>query len=152
MNNGKQNLQSFTYIKNIDKSMHRSLGPDMLELLWRVKKVIRIRFDNKLALVGFLHKILVTLSLRKPDGIFFGLEVEMRSLHAIGRRLPSHQWVLPSVTLLQDIPVHTPVVGVPGSRLRGRFCRAVYSESPGLVLYAAFGCAASIALPNGTTL
>jgi hypothetical protein len=41
----------------------------------------------------------------------------VRALHEIRARLPTHQWVLPSMTFVQWIPVHAPFVRVPVSGL-----------------------------------
>lgn len=59
-------------------------GLDMLELLWRMKKVVRIGLRDKLALIRFLDEIFITLFLSKCDSVFLRLEVDMRSLHAVG--------------------------------------------------------------------
>lgn len=56
----------------------------MLKLLRRVKEIVRIRLGDKLALIGLLDKVFITLSLSEPDSIFLGLEIEMSSLHSIG--------------------------------------------------------------------
>jgi hypothetical protein len=39
--------------------------------------------------------------------------------------LPAHERVLPAVTPLQDIPIHAPMVLVPGTRLSCGLCGAV---------------------------
>ena len=78
-----------------------------------MQEVIRIRLGHDAPLVRFLHKVLVPLLVRKVDGRLFAREVEMRALHEVGRGLPAHQRVLPSVALGEDIPVQAPVVAVP---------------------------------------
>lgn len=93
---------------------------DVLELLGLVNKVVCVRLRNNLALIRLLNKVLVTLLLREENGVFLGLEVQVGALHDIGRRLPAHKGILPSVALLQDIPIHPPMVAVPGSRLSCR--------------------------------
>jgi len=75
-----------------------------------MNKVVRIRFGNKLPLVGLLHKVLISLLVSEVNGIFFRLELYPVALHVIARRLPSHERVLPSVALGQRIPVHQPVM------------------------------------------
>jgi hypothetical protein len=48
-------------------------------------------------------------------------------LHSICGGLPAHEGVLPAVTLLENVPIHAPVVSVPGTRLGSRLCGAVDS-------------------------
>lgn len=72
----------------------------MLELLGLVVEVVGVGLGNKSALVGLLNEIFVSLLLREHDGVLLRLELQVGALHAIGRRLPSHQRVLPAVTLL----------------------------------------------------
>lgn len=63
---------------------HGLFGPDVLQLLGRVKEVVCIRLWNKLALIRFLDKIFIPLPLSKGDSILLRLEVQVGSLHAIG--------------------------------------------------------------------
>jgi hypothetical protein len=51
------------------------------------------------------------------------------TLHEITGRLPTHQRVLPTVTFLQNVPVHSPVMAVPGTGLRCRLRRLVNPSS-----------------------
>lgn len=95
----------------------KSFGLDMSELLGLVDEVVGIGLGHEAALVRLLDKVLVTLLLGKSDGVFLRLELQVGALHAIGRRLPAHEGVLPTVTPLQDIPIHAPVVLVPGTGL-----------------------------------
>lgn len=81
-------------------------------------KVVRVSLGNESALIWLLDKELISLLLGEHDGVFLRFEVDVGALHAVGGRLPANERVLPPVTLLQDIPVHTPVVTVPVSRLR----------------------------------
>ena len=90
-------------------------------------EVVRIRFRNNPSLVRLLHKILVSLLLSKVYGIVPRCKVQVRALQVVRGRLPSHQRILPSVSLLQYVPVHAPVMTVPISRLRGCLGRPVYS-------------------------
>lgn len=76
-------------------------------------EVIRVRFRHKPPFIRFLHEVLVALFLGKPDGVFLGFEVQMRSLQKIGTRLPAHERVFPPVAFLKDVPIHPPVVAVP---------------------------------------
>ena len=92
-----------------------------------MQKIIRIGFGNKPSLVGLLYKIFVPLLLSKVNGIFSGCKIQVCSLQVVCRWLPSHQRVFPSVSLLQYVPVHTPVVPMPISWLRSCFRR---SENP----------------------
>ena len=82
----------------------------MLKLLVLVEEVVRVSLGCEAALVGLLDKIFIALLVGESDRILLGIELEVGALHSIGRRLPSHERVLPPVTPLQDIPVHTPVV------------------------------------------
>lgn len=85
-----------------------------------MEEVIRVRFRHKLALVRLLNKILVALLLCERDCVLLGREVQMGALHSIGGRLPTHQGIFPAVALLEDIPIHPPVMLMPGSGLRRR--------------------------------
>lgn len=89
------------------------LRPHLLQFLGTVHKLIRIRLWNYPPLIRLLHKVLVTLLVRKSDGIVLRREVQVCALHEVCTRLPSHKWVLPSVALAKRIPVHTPVVRWP---------------------------------------
>lgn len=104
------------------------LGADVLELLGAVHEVVGVCFGDDPALVRLLDKVLVALLVGEVDGIVLGLEVEVCALHEIGRGLPTHQGVLPAVTLAKDVPVHAPVVSIPVAGLSGRLCRAVDAE------------------------
>lgn len=112
--------------------MGRLFGVDDLELLRLMKVVVRIGLGLELSLLGFLHKVFVSLLLGEPDGILLALEVQVGALHVIGGRLPAHQRVLPTVALGKNIPVHAPVVAVPCARLSSWLGRAVDSHSSGL--------------------
>lgn len=90
----------------------------MLELLGFVDEVVGVSLGDEPALIRLLNEILVSLLLRKHDRILLRLEVQVGTLHAISRRLPAHQRVFPAVSSAKDIPVHSPVVSVPGTRLR----------------------------------
>ena len=102
----------------------------MLELLRLVKEVVGIGLRHEPALIRLLHKVFVALLLGKSNSILLGLELEVGSLHAIRGRLPAHEGVLPSVALLQNVPVHAPVVSVPGTGLGSGLCGAVDSIKP----------------------
>lgn len=97
----------------------------MLQLLRGPQEVVRISLGRDLSRIRLLDEVLVALLLGKSNGILLGLEVNVRPLHEIARRLPSHQRVLPAVALSENIPVHPP----PGSdlvaALGGRFRRLV---------------------------
>ena len=98
-----------------------------LELLRAMHEVVRIRLRNYSSLVRLLDKVLVSLLLSKVYGIVSRCKIQVRSLQVVRRRLPSHQRILPSVSLLQYVPIHAPVMTMPVSRLRGCFSRPVYS-------------------------
>lgn len=113
----------------------QSLGLDVLELPRLVKEVVGISLGHKPALIRLLHKVFVALLLSKGNGILLALELEVGALHSIGGRLPAHEGVLPPVTLLQNVPIHPPVVSVPGARLGSRLCGAVDSiKTEGLAI------------------
>lgn len=99
----------------------------LLELLWAMHKVVRIGFGNKPSLIWFLHKVFVSLLLGKVNGVVSRCKIQVCSLQIVGRRLPSHQRVLPSMSLLQYVPIHTPVMTMPVSRLRSCLCRSINS-------------------------
>jgi hypothetical protein len=90
-----------------------------------VCEVVGICLGHELADVGFLDEVLVALLVGKVDGILLGLELYSVAVHEIGRRLPSHERVLPTVTLGKNVPVHEPVPGVPVARLCSGFRRLV---------------------------
>lgn len=103
----------------------RSFGLDMPELLGLVDEVVGIGLGHEATLVRLLDKVFVTLLLGESDSVFLRLELQVGALHAIGRRLPAHEGVLPAVAPLQDIPIHAPVVLVPGTGLCCGLGRAV---------------------------
>lgn len=103
----------------------KSFGLDVSDLLRLVNEVVGIGLGHEAALVRFLDKVFVALLLGKSDCVFLRLELQVGALHAIGRRLPAHERVLPTVAPLQDVPIHAPVVLVPGTRLCGGLGRAV---------------------------
>ena len=76
-----------------------SLRPYIFQRFGRMNKLVGISLWNKLSHVGLLHKVFVALLLSKQDRVLFRLEVEMGALHAICRRLPTHQRIFPSVAL-----------------------------------------------------
>jgi hypothetical protein len=96
------------------------LGPYDLELSRNVSEEVGIRLGHELPLVRLLHKVLVTLFVGEVDGVLFGLELYPVAVHEVGRRLPAHKRVLPSVALGEHVPVHQPVVGGPVAGLCGR--------------------------------
>lgn len=108
-----------------DTSRTQSFGLDVLELPVLVKEVVGISLGDEAALIRLLNEVFVSLLLGKSNGILLRVELDVGALHAIGGRLPSHQRVLPAVTPLQDIPVHAPVVRVPGTGLRSGLRGAV---------------------------
>lgn len=87
---------------------HISLGPDNLQLLGAIQKVVGVRLGRKVALVRLLHKVLVPLLLGKLNGLLLGAEGQVRALHKVARRLPAHQLVFPAVALFEHVPVHAP--------------------------------------------
>lgn len=100
-------------------------GLDVLELLRLMHKVVCIGLGHEPALIRFLDEVFITLLLGKGNGILFRFEIDVGALHAVRRRLPSHERVLPPVALLQNVPIHAPVVCVPVSRLSCGLCGAV---------------------------
>lgn len=99
----------------------------MLELAGRVREVVRVGLRNEPAVIRLLHEVFIALLLSKFDSIVLGLELQVGTLHAICRRLPTNKRVLPPVTPLQNIPIHSPVVAVPISGLCSRLRGAVDS-------------------------
>ena len=55
----------------------------MLELPWRMDKVVGVSLGNEPTLIGLLDKILVSLLLGKSDGLFLCPEGNASALHAI---------------------------------------------------------------------
>lgn len=119
---GKKGIRN-KYVHNTSRA--RSFGLDVLELPVLVKEVVGVGLGDEAALIRLLDEVLVSLLLGKGNGILLGLELDVGALHAVGGRLPSHQRVLPAVTPLQNIPVHTPVVRVPSTGLRSGLRGAV---------------------------
>ena len=97
----------------------------MLQLLITPQEIIRIRLRRNLPRIRFLHKVLISLLLREADRILLALEVHVCALHEIGRGLPAHERILPSVAFGENVPVHTPLVTVPVTRLSRGFGGAV---------------------------
>ena len=95
------------------------LRPDLLQLLRAVNELIRISLGYDLPHIGLLHKVLVALLVGKVDGVVFAVEVQVCALHEVGRRLPAHERVLPSMAFAQRIPVHAPLVRCPVAGLCG---------------------------------
>lgn len=60
-------------------------GLDVLELLGLVDKVVGVSLGGEAALIGLLNKVLITLLLRKRNGILLRLELEVGALQTIGR-------------------------------------------------------------------
>jgi hypothetical protein len=82
------------------------LGPYDLEFSRDMSEEVGIRLGDELPLVRFLHKVLVTLLVGEVDGILLGFELYPVAVHEVGRRLPAHERVLPSVALGEHVPVH----------------------------------------------
>ena len=93
----------------------------MLELPGRVQEIVGVRLGSKLARVGFLNKVFVALLLGEVNGVLLALEVDVSALHEIARRLPADQRVLPSVSLGENVPVHSPASTSPVTRLCSGF-------------------------------
>ena len=110
-------LQDYLHSRPVSRVSLHLFRPDMLELLWCVKEVVGVGLGGDFSRVGLLNEVLVTLLLGKVNGVLLVLEVDVGALHEIGRRLPAHQRVLPSVALGEDIPVHSPALAPPGSGL-----------------------------------
>lgn len=97
------------------------LGPDEFKLLWCIQEVIGVGFGRKSPLVWLLDKVLVALLFGKVDSLLLGIELELGALHKITGGLPAHQRIFPSVSLAQDVPIHSPVMTAPLAGLCGRF-------------------------------
>jgi hypothetical protein len=85
------------------------LRPYNLELARNVCEEVSVGLGDEFALVGLLYKVLIALLVGEVDGIFLALELDPVAVHKIGRRLPSHQLVLPPMALGEHIPVHQPM-------------------------------------------
>ena len=96
----------------------------MFDLLGLVHEVVGVCLGNEFAFIGLLNKVFVSLLLRKQDGVLLRLEVNVSALHEITRGLPAHERVLPSVTFSENIPIHSPMMTVPSTRL-GRGLRGL---------------------------
>lgn len=94
--------------------------PDVLKLPGRVQEVVGISLRCKLARVGLLNKVLVTLLFSKVNSILLAREVDVSALHKITRRLPTDQRVLPSMSLGKNIPIHSPASTAPVAGLSRR--------------------------------
>lgn len=97
------------------------LRPDRLKLSRRVNELRRICLRKESPLVRLLHKVLISLLLRESDCILLALKCHFGALHEVARGLPAHEGVLPSMTLLQNIPIHAPLVTMPVAGLCCRF-------------------------------
>lgn len=110
------------YLHSLSKQKsahHTLLRADVLEFAGAEEEVVGVSLGGELAGVGLLHEELVALLLSKVNSILLSLEAEMCALHVVARRLPSHQRVLPAVTLGKNIPVHAPIMTPPSSGLCG---------------------------------
>jgi hypothetical protein len=116
----------FEYQRFIARDIYNRLPvllcSDVFQFLIGPQEIVRVSLWDDFATIRFLDEVLVTLLLRKSDRIVLRFEVQMCSLHEITRRLPSHQRILPPMALRQDVPVHTPVVSMPISRLCWCLC------------------------------
>ena len=63
----------------------QSFGLDVLELLGLVKEVVGVILGCEPALIGLLDKVFIALLLGKGNGILLRLELEVGSLHRVGR-------------------------------------------------------------------
>jgi hypothetical protein len=82
------------------------LGRYDLELLGAVSEQVGIGLGDGLPLVGLLDKVLVALLISELDSVLLGFKLYPVAVHEVGRRLPAHERVLPSVALGQNVPVH----------------------------------------------
>src|SRR5580698_6963456 len=92
-------IVSLCTLPQLQKAQLPLLRPNNLQLCRTMHEVVSICLRNKFPLVRLLDKVFVTLFLRKPDGIFLCLESDFLALHKVCTGLPSHQRVLPSVSL-----------------------------------------------------
>lgn len=106
----------------------------MLELPGRIQEVVCIRLGGELPHIRLLNEIFITLLLRKFDSILLALEVQVCTLHIVAGRLPPHQGVLPPVALWQHVPVHSPLLGLPVTRLCSGFSLLIDANRTGLQL------------------
>lgn len=100
---------------------HFLLCPHLFQRLRAVLKLRGVCLWDDPPLIGLLNKVLVALLIGKADRVLSRLEIEMRALHGVRRRLPAHQRVLPPVAFAEHIPVHAPMVSVPVAGLRCGF-------------------------------
>jgi hypothetical protein len=114
--------------------LSRLFRPDMLELSGRVQEVVGVGLGSKLARVGLLNEVFITLLLSKVNGVLLAFEVDVSSLHEITRRLPAYQRVLPSVSLGENVPIHSPAATAPVTRLRSGLGLLVDANCSGLEL------------------
>lgn len=105
---------------------------DVPELPWFMDEIVGIGLGDSFSLIRLLDKIFIPLLLRESYSILFCHEIEMRALQRVPGSLPPHQRMFPSMTLLQNVPIHSPMMGMPRSRLRRCLCRAKYSDDPSL--------------------
>ena len=118
-------LPSIMYKPPFSSPFTLSLRPNMLQPRRTMHKVIRVCLGDDPSLIRLLHKILVPLLIRKVHCRFLTLKVQMCALHEVGRRLPAHERILPSMAFGKYIPVHAPVVPMPVAGLGCGFGRAV---------------------------
>lgn len=119
----------YVHPRTLDSIAHNLFGPDLLQLARAVNELGGVGLGHDLALVGLLHKVLVSLLVGELDRILLRLEVEAGALHVVCTGLPAHQRVLPPVALGEDVPVHAPLVAVPVAGLGGGLCGAVDAEA-----------------------
>lgn len=114
------------YVQLDSPGLHLSLlRPHLLHFPGYMHELVRICLRYNTSLIWLLHKILIPLLVCKQDGVFLVLEVEMCALHKVCAGLPTHERILPAMSLGQWIPVHAPVMMVPVAGLSGWFGRTV---------------------------
>lgn len=125
--------------------------PSLLQLAWAVNKLSSICLWYPSSLIRLLYIVLVTLLIREQDCGFLAVEPHVGALHNITRRLPAHQRILPTMSLLQNVPVHAPSVAVPCAGLCGSLCWFEDASDDALI---AESCIAfrRPSLPNSTCL
>ena len=89
----------------------------MPKLLRLVNEVVGVGLWHNPPLIWLLHKVLIPLFLCKLYCLLLRSEIEMGTLHRISGRLPPHQRIFPSMTFLQYIPIQSPMMRVPCTRL-----------------------------------
>ncbi|WPK27106.1 hypothetical protein PUMCH_004479 [Australozyma saopauloensis] len=106
----------------------RLLGSDVLQLTLGVHEVVGILLPSEVSNLGLLNIETPALALGKTNSRILGVKLHDGALQSVCTTLVSHQVVLPTVALAQNVPVQLPEGGVVGTGLGGRLGLSEYTD------------------------